>query len=102
VEVSEKSGTAAYLVDDAKAIQGEWLQNVQSVGITAGASSPELLVEQVVNHLGKFGFTEILPLETVHEDVHFALPPELDKSQRLGSNDEKGQSKKAPVLHSEA
>jgi 4-hydroxy-3-methylbut-2-en-1-yl diphosphate reductase len=100
VEVSEKSGTAAHLVDDANAIRNEWIQNAQSVGITAGASSPELLVEQVVNHLGKFGFTDIVLLETVHEDVHFALPPELEKG--LGSNDEKGQSKKAPVLHSEA
>ena len=102
VEVSEKSGTAAYLVDDANAIRAEWLQNAQSIGITAGASSPELLVEQVLKYLGNYGFTEIVPLETVHEDVHFALPPELEKAQRLDSDDEKGKNKKAPVLHSEA
>ncbi|HSE43411.1 MAG TPA: 4-hydroxy-3-methylbut-2-enyl diphosphate reductase [Acidobacteriota bacterium] len=80
VEVSEKSGTKAYLVDDAEAIQPEWLQNVTSVGITAGASSPELLVAKVMNHLHDFGFTEIQPLVTVEEDVHFALPPELEKA----------------------
>ena len=85
VEVSEKSGTRAYLVDDAEAIQPEWLENVQSVGITAGASSPELLVAKVMNHLHDFGFTEIQPLITVEEDVHFALPPELvtTKTQRI-------------------
>lgn len=103
VEVSEKSGTKAYLVDDAKTIRPEWFENAQSVGITAGASSPELLVEKVMNHLQDYGFMEIVRHETVHEDVHFALPPELEKAQRVhGSKNEKGESKKAPVLHSEA
>ncbi len=103
VEVSEKSGTKAYLVDDAETIRPEWFENAQSVGITAGASSPELLVAQVMNHLHNYGFTEIVPLETVHEDVRFALPPELEKGPRAhGSKNEKGERKKAPLLHSEA
>jgi 4-hydroxy-3-methylbut-2-enyl diphosphate reductase len=77
VEVAEKSGSRAYLVDDSRSIQPEWLENVNRIGITAGASSPELLIENVVKYLGTFGFLEIEELHTVSENVHFALPPEL-------------------------
>jgi len=51
-----------------------------SVGITAGASSPELLVTKVVRHLQNHGFTETQELQTILEDVHFALPPELERT----------------------
>lgn len=80
VEVAEKAGTRAQLIENSGGIQNEWLQHANAVGITAGASSPELLVQQVVQHLQQRGYSEIRDLETVREDVHFALPPELDKS----------------------
>jgi 4-hydroxy-3-methylbut-2-enyl diphosphate reductase len=82
VEVAEKSGTTARLIDDSSAIQPQWLEGVQSIGITAGASSPELLVAKVMNHLHDHGFTEIQQVETVLEDVHFALPPELETARQ--------------------
>jgi 4-hydroxy-3-methylbut-2-en-1-yl diphosphate reductase len=77
VEVAEKSGGRAYLIDDSKSINPDWLKAAKRVGITAGASSPELLIENVVQYLENFGFLEIEELHTVAENVHFALPPEL-------------------------
>lgn len=77
VEVAEKSGSRAYLIDDSRSIKSEWLQSAMSVGITAGASSPEILIENVIKYLGTLGFLEIQELHTVSENVHFALPPEL-------------------------
>lgn len=80
VEVAGKAGAKARLIDDSGSIQKEWLEGVQSVGITAGASSPELLINQAIESLQNLGYHEIQVLETVHEDVHFALPPELEKA----------------------
>jgi 4-hydroxy-3-methylbut-2-en-1-yl diphosphate reductase len=77
VEVAEKSGGRAYLIDDSKSINPDWLKDTTRVGITAGASSPELLIEKVVEYLENLGFLEIEELYTVAENVHFALPPEL-------------------------
>jgi 4-hydroxy-3-methylbut-2-enyl diphosphate reductase len=77
VEVAQKAGAPARLVEDSKVIRPEWLESAQKIGITAGASSPELLLAQVMNYLHDHGFTEIHQLETAPEDVHFALPPEL-------------------------
>jgi 4-hydroxy-3-methylbut-2-en-1-yl diphosphate reductase len=81
VEVAQKAGAPARLIDDSQAIQDEWFNGAQSIGITAGASSPELLVAKVMNYLHDHGFTEINQIETVPEDVHFALPPELETSK---------------------
>lgn len=80
VEVAEKAGTRALLIENSGGIHDQWLQNANAVGITAGASSPELLVQQVIQHLQERGYSEIRDLETVREDVHFALPAELEKS----------------------
>jgi 4-hydroxy-3-methylbut-2-enyl diphosphate reductase len=77
VEVAEKSGGRAYLIDDSNSINPDWLKEAKRVGITAGASSPELLIEKVLQYLGNLGFLEIEELHTVAENVHFALPPEL-------------------------
>ena len=81
VEVAEKAGTPARLIEDSRSIRDEWLQQIDAVGITAGASSPELLVDQVVEHLRARGFEQVRSLQTVQEDVHFALPPELEKAR---------------------
>lgn len=80
VEVAEKSGRTARLIDDTHAIQVEWLQNANTIGITAGASTPEFLVDRVISYLQEKGYSEIRTLETIREEVHFALPPELEKS----------------------
>lgn len=80
VEVAQKSGIAAYLIEDSNSISSAWLQNAKHIGITAGASTPESLVGSVVNHLRDFGIEHIHQLDIVPEDVHFALPPELEKA----------------------
>lgn len=79
VEVAQKSGTPAHLISDSASINPQWLNHIQSIGITAGASTPENLVLRVVDHLTKKGFSKVETLETVVENVHFALPPELEK-----------------------
>ena len=77
VEVAKRSGVAARLIDDASVIQPEWLENVRSVGLTAGASAPEVLVEQVSERLAGLGFTNQRDLDLIREDVRFTLPAEL-------------------------
>jgi 4-hydroxy-3-methylbut-2-enyl diphosphate reductase len=78
-EVAEACGTRAFLIDDERAIQDEWLHDVQTVGISAGASAPEVLVERVVNELKRRGASEVETLQTIAEDVFFPLPKELQR-----------------------
>ncbi len=81
VEVSENAGTPGYLVDDARDIQDEWLTSAKTVAITAGASAPEHLVGQLLACLEEKGF-EFSEERTVREeDVHFALPSELQQAR---------------------
>ncbi len=77
VEVAKRSGVQAQLIDSAKDIDPKWLEGVQRVGLTAGASAPEVLVEQVSNRLAEIGFTDQRDLDLIREDVRFTLPPEL-------------------------
>jgi len=77
VEVASNAGLPAYLIEDEKAIQLAWLEKARTVGATAGASAPEYLVEQVIRFLQTKGFGHIREVETVTEDVRFALPPEV-------------------------
>jgi len=77
VEVAKRSGVLARLINDASEILPEWLDGIQSVGLTAGASAPEVLVEQVSRHLAERGFTDQHEIELIREDVRFTLPPEL-------------------------
>jgi 4-hydroxy-3-methylbut-2-enyl diphosphate reductase len=65
------------LIDAASDINPAWLTNVKAVGITAGASAPEVLVEEVVTYLKTFGTAEVEDLTVVEEDVEFLLPKEL-------------------------
>ena len=76
-EVAEASGKPAYLISDAREIQPEWLDDVGRVGVTAGASTPELLVREVVLYLGSRSAAPVRELTVVEEDVRFGLPPEL-------------------------
>ncbi|MGH9450389.1 MAG: 4-hydroxy-3-methylbut-2-enyl diphosphate reductase [Terriglobia bacterium] len=77
VEVSEDAGARAYLVNDAGEIRPEWLHGIRRIGITAGASTPEVLVEEVVAHLQLKGYTQLEDVNVIEEDVRFALPAEL-------------------------
>ena len=81
VEVCQRSGVASYLVDDESDVKLEWLENVKSVAITAGASAPEHLVEQLIDFLRKNGFGTLEEIEIKEEDVRFSLPPELTQIQ---------------------
>jgi 4-hydroxy-3-methylbut-2-enyl diphosphate reductase len=77
VEVAERAGVPAQLIDDAGGIRSEWLEGVSRVGLTAGASAPEVLVEQVSERLAGLGYTDQRDLDLIREDVRFTLPPEL-------------------------
>jgi 4-hydroxy-3-methylbut-2-enyl diphosphate reductase len=75
--VGQNYGVKAYLVNDWNDVQPEWLEGLGSIGVTAGASAPEHLVEQIVAALNEKGFRELEEVEMVEEDVRFSLPPEL-------------------------
>ena len=77
VEVARNAGTAAALIEDAGDIEAEWLAGVRSVGLTAGASTPEELVEAAIVHLRGLGFTQLRDLTTAVEQVTFPLPRSL-------------------------
>ena len=81
VEVAEMVGTRAYLINDVRDIRTEWLQGAQRIGVTAGASTPEVLVTEVVEALHRHG-ANVREVRVVEEDVRFAIPPELDQVAR--------------------
>jgi 4-hydroxy-3-methylbut-2-enyl diphosphate reductase len=77
VEVSENLGTHSFLIDKAEDIQPQWLQGVDTVAITAGASAPEILVQEVVAYLQEKGYGSVEEVEVMPENVRFGLPPEI-------------------------
>ncbi|HEY0794497.1 MAG TPA: 4-hydroxy-3-methylbut-2-enyl diphosphate reductase [Acidisarcina sp.] len=77
VEVSKNLSTASYLIDNCRAIDPKWLDGVQTVALTAGASAPEVLVEEVVAYLQAHGYGDVLEVEVMPENVRFGLPPEI-------------------------
>jgi 4-hydroxy-3-methylbut-2-en-1-yl diphosphate reductase len=76
-EIGEELGKPAYLIDDADALRPEWFDGVDSVGVTAGASAPEMLVQGVIDGLRQFDEVEISTLDGVAENVRFRFPVEL-------------------------
>ena len=76
-ELGERMGAKAYLIDNAEEIQKEWLDGVESIGITAGASAPEVLVQSVVDRLKEWGGEVPEELQGQEENVVFSLPKEL-------------------------
>jgi 4-hydroxy-3-methylbut-2-enyl diphosphate reductase len=77
VEVARNLGTASHLIDNCEDIQPEWLEGVNTIALTAGASAPECLVEEVVEFLGTKGFNNLREVEVMPENVRFGLPPEI-------------------------
>ena len=90
-EVAEKRGVAAYMVDRADQLQPEWLAGKASVGVTAGASAPEVLVREVLARLALLGARDVRELDGVAERVVFPLPKGLNgqaatKALEVGRN----------------
>ncbi len=81
VEVAQSAGTRAYLINDVRDVRPEWLAGVRRVGVTAGASAPEVLVTEVVRALEASG-AAVREVKVVEENVRFALPPELEELAR--------------------
>jgi 4-hydroxy-3-methylbut-2-enyl diphosphate reductase len=76
-EIAEKAGATAHLIDGPEDIRREWLARGPRVGLTAGASAPEVLVERVIDRLREFGAEEVEDQSGIREQVVFALPKEL-------------------------
>ena len=76
-EVAEHMGAQAYMVDSAAGLRPEWIAGKRRVGVTAGASAPEVLVNEVVTRLKELGAQSVRPLEGITESVVFTLPREL-------------------------
>jgi 4-hydroxy-3-methylbut-2-en-1-yl diphosphate reductase len=74
VEVAREYGAASHLIDNASQMREEWLDGVETVGITSGASAPETLVAELVTYFRERGADDVSELRTVHEDVRFMLP----------------------------
>jgi len=77
-EVAEKKGTPAYMVDNASGIDPAWIVGKKRIGVTAGASAPEVLVQAVIERLKALGAASVRALEGVEENVTFPLPKGLD------------------------
>ena len=76
-EIGDELGKPAYLIDNAAALQAEWFVGISSIGLTAGASAPEMLVQGVIDGLRKFDEVEVSTLPGVEENVRFRFPAQL-------------------------
>jgi 4-hydroxy-3-methylbut-2-en-1-yl diphosphate reductase len=76
-EIGAEGGIPSYLVADGSDLKPEWFDGKTTIGLTAGASAPEVLVDDVIEALGRYGPVEVLILSGIEEKVHFRLPQEL-------------------------
>ena len=76
-EIGETAGTPSYLIDSAETLQLGWLDGIRTLGIAAGASAPELLVQDLIRRLEQHFVMQLESLAGIEENVHFRLPPEL-------------------------
>jgi 4-hydroxy-3-methylbut-2-enyl diphosphate reductase len=79
-EIGAEMGVPSFLIDDASALDAAWLEGVGTVGITAGASAPEELVQELVARLGEFGDVTMEELPGTEEHTQFKLPRELGRA----------------------
>jgi len=99
VEVALQAGArASYRVDFAGEIQDEWLAGATTVGVTSGASVPEILVQDVIRHLGEHGFGHVEEVRTATEELMFSLPKELRSSLKAAGRDMKLPKRGHPEL----
>jgi 4-hydroxy-3-methylbut-2-en-1-yl diphosphate reductase len=83
VEVCEQAGVPAHLVDDLSEVKAGWLENADTVAVTAGASAPENLVQELIEFLQGRGYEDLEEMEVKEEDVRFNLPSELNRTVQL-------------------
>jgi 4-hydroxy-3-methylbut-2-enyl diphosphate reductase len=83
-EIAAESGVPSYLIEDAAALDRGWLDGADAVGITAGASAPAELVEEVIERLREIGEIELAELPGVTENVRFRMPPQLAEAAGRG------------------
>ena len=83
VEVCVKEGVASHLIDDLSEVRAEWLEGVDKIAVTAGASAPENLVQELIASLRTRGYSELEEVEIKEEDVRFNLPSELNRTVQL-------------------
>lgn len=76
-ELARRNSKNAYLIDYASDIQQEWLINARTIGVTAGASAPDILVQQVIEHLKGLGCTSLIETDGILENITFEIPKEL-------------------------
>jgi len=76
-EIAAESGVPSYLIEDARALDPDWIEGVSAVGITAGASAPAELVEEVISRLREMTAVELSVLPGVTENVRFRMPAQL-------------------------
>ena len=76
-EVAIKLGTQSYLIDNADSIDENWLTGINTIGVTAGASAPDVLVNQVIDRLKEYGGKTVIESPGIEENTVFSLPPEL-------------------------
>ena len=84
-ELAQKNSVPAYLIDNAAEIQREWLEGKSRIGLTAGASAPEVLVEEVIEKLKEWGAQDVEEAQGIRENVVFSLPRELLAKQGLAN-----------------
>jgi 4-hydroxy-3-methylbut-2-enyl diphosphate reductase len=82
VEVGDNFGVCSHLVNDCSDVRTAWLEGVKNVGVTAGASAPEHLVQELIEFLRGHGYRQMEEIELVDEDVRFSLPAELTVPNR--------------------
>jgi 4-hydroxy-3-methylbut-2-enyl diphosphate reductase len=87
-EVAERKGVAAYLVDGAESIDAAWLKDRKCIGITAGASAPEVLVKQVIDRVKALGAVSVRTMPGLEENVAFPLPKELSRKRPQAGQDD--------------
>jgi 4-hydroxy-3-methylbut-2-en-1-yl diphosphate reductase len=85
VEVAREHGAASHLIDTESQVQEEWLEGVETVGITSGASAPEELVSRLVDYFRERGVTDVSEFEVVQEDVRFMLPKTIRQAMAEAS-----------------
>ncbi|RUA06799.1 MAG: 4-hydroxy-3-methylbut-2-enyl diphosphate reductase [Gammaproteobacteria bacterium] len=76
-EIALKMHKNSYLIDGADEIDSKWLNGINTVGVTAGASAPEILVQEVISYLRNYGANEVIEVNGVKENVHFPIPKQL-------------------------
>jgi 4-hydroxy-3-methylbut-2-enyl diphosphate reductase len=89
-EVARKLGTESYMVDSAEELQAHWFEGRQRVGLTAGASAPEILVRQVIERIKVLGAVSVRKMDGIEETIKFPLPKGLRIAQDAPGGDTGG------------